>query len=150
MPDTTFTPGTVITNHSRLRRVDPHEGGAPVVTFIEVVRRESSMSVSPQNLPVHACCFNPHHSIILLSSLQHSHVIPEDCQLVPAVMVLETSHVRMLIASDVRLDKTTKAKTQALERVELCEVHPWRPKGDGQSRVGHTGPNIACLTYEQG
>jgi hypothetical protein len=32
MPDTTFAPGTVITNRSRLWRVDAHEGNVLIAT----------------------------------------------------------------------------------------------------------------------
>jgi hypothetical protein len=55
------------------------------------------------------------HSTAPLLSLQRSRAIPVDYQLVPVVMAMEQSPVRMLIADDVGLGKTIEAGLIATE-----------------------------------
>ena len=144
MPDTTFAPGTVITNRNRLWRVDAHEGDVLVATSIDGGPAEQTKFYVPledirpgrleppsplivghpaaQDLLLRAYRLSLLHGTAPLISLQRSRVIPKDYQLMPVVMALETSHVRILIADDAGLSKTIEAEMRDLEKAGLCEV----------------------------
>jgi superfamily II DNA or RNA helicase len=131
MPNTTFAPGTVITNRNRLWRVDAHEGDVLVATSIDGGQAEQRKFYVPfedirpgrleppspeivghiqaQDLLLRAYRLSLLHGTAPLISLQRSRVIPKDYQLVPVVMSLETPRVRMLLADDVGLGKTVEA-----------------------------------------
>ncbi|MBM3749250.1 MAG: DEAD/DEAH box helicase, partial [Acidobacteria bacterium] len=137
MQTPTFAPGTVITNRSRLWRVDAQEGTVLVATTIDAGQPEQQKFYIPfenikpsrlalpsadrlghvqtQQLLLQAYRLSLLHGSAPLVSLQRSRVIPKDYQLVPVVMALETPRVRMLLADDVGLGKTIEAGLIATE-----------------------------------
>jgi ERCC4-related helicase len=137
MQTPTFAPGTVITNRSRLWRVDAQEGNVLVATTIDSGQPEQQRFYIPfenimpsrlilpsadrlghiqiQELLLQAYRLSLLHGSAPLVSLQRSRVIPKDYQLVPVVMALETPRVRMLLADDVGLGKTIEAGLIATE-----------------------------------
>jgi hypothetical protein len=153
MPDTTFAPGTVITNRNRLWHVDAHEGDVLVATSIDGGQAEQCKFYVPfedirpgrleppspeivghiqaQDLLLRAYRLSLLHGTAPLISLQRSRVIPKDYQLVPVVMALETPRVRMLIADDVGLGKTIEA---GLIITPSCWPARWPPACWSSSR----------------
>ena len=137
MQTRTFSPGTVITNRSRLWRVDVQEGNVLAATTIDAGQPEQQKFYLPfeniqpsrlilpsadrlghiqtQELLLQAYRLSLLHGAAPLVSLQRSRVIPKDYQLVPVVMALETPRVRMLLADDVGLGKTIEAGLIATE-----------------------------------
>ena len=137
METPTFALGTVITNRSRLWRVDAQEENVLVATTIDAGQPEQQKFYIPfenikpsrlilpsadrlghiqtQELLLQAYRLSLLHGAAPLVSLQRSRVIPKDYQLVPVVMALETPRVRMLLADDVGLGKTIEAGLIAIE-----------------------------------
>lgn len=137
MQTLTFAPGTVITNRSRLWRVDAQDGNVLVATTIDAGQPEQQKFYIPfenitpsrlilpsadrlghiqtQELLLQAYRLSLLHGAAPLVSLQRSRVIPKDYQLVPVVMALEIPRVRMLLADDVGLGKTIEAGLIATE-----------------------------------
>jgi hypothetical protein len=133
-----FAPGTIITARRRLWRVDgqPEDdvlvattidgGDARRVKFYVPFETIAPGRVAPpasdrvgspaaQELLLRAHRLSLLHGSAPLLSLQRSRVIPKDYQLVPVVMALEMSRVRMLLADDVGLGKTIEAGLIATE-----------------------------------
>ncbi|MEA3350501.1 MAG: helicase-related protein, partial [Chloroflexota bacterium] len=125
-----YTPGKLIQARKRLWRVDSQKGDVIHATAVDAAEVNTRIytpieEVEPghlappnpevvgypqvQDLMLNAFRLSMLHSTAPLLSMQRSRAIPVDYQLVPVVMAMEQSPVRMLIADDVGLGKTIEA-----------------------------------------
>ena len=132
----TYSPGEIIEARKRLWRVDGQDENVLHATAINAASAQAKLflpieKVRPaslqqpradrvgypqmQALMLRAFRASMLHSTAPLLSLQRSRAIPVDYQLVPVVMAMEQSPVRLLIADDVGLGKTIEAGLIATE-----------------------------------
>ena len=132
----THSPGEIIRARKRHWRVDVQDGNIIHATAVNAVRDKAKIylpveEVQPGSLPqpdpkrvgypqmqdlmLRAFRASMLHSTAPLLSLQRSRAIPVEYQLVPVVMAMEQSPVRMMIADDVGLGKTIEAGLIATE-----------------------------------
>lgn len=148
MSDTTFVPGTVIANRSRLWHVDAHEGGALVAISIDGGRTEqckfhalsedahpdrlSLLSsdivghLSAQDLPIQAHHFNLPHNLAFPHQLTQPYH-PQGRPTGACDNDLGKSNVRIPNASNVGLGKTITGEPQEEKRYGTRSLHSHLP-----------------------